>query len=135
MGNKNTTWLINNTDEVMEIRQFRGLILDKNNFINKKTVKAHERINIDSKNYDGHDCRGGQPSCLMIFCGGSLLNLRSSEEYLLLPGDKFINFETVTIDKSEDQNSTGVVNYEVKFQPRDASFTVKSLKVPFGSLH
>ncbi|KAI8568918.1 hypothetical protein RHMOL_Rhmol02G0237900 [Rhododendron molle] len=118
----NATRLINYTDEVMEIREFRGIFTDENNFISVTTVIARKHTNIDATKYGGDDSQGGHPSYLMIFGGGSLL--RSSKGDLLLPGEEFIRFKTVTIDQvPEDQNSTGVVNYEVKFQQRDASVT------------
>ncbi|KAG5562706.1 hypothetical protein RHGRI_005435 [Rhododendron griersonianum] len=96
-GDKNTTWLINSTDEVMEIREFRGIFTGENNFFSKITVKASEQTDIDATQYGGDDSQGGQPSYLMIFCGGSLL--RSSEgDLLLLRGEEFINFKTVFRD-------------------------------------
>ncbi|KAF7151581.1 hypothetical protein RHSIM_Rhsim02G0190600 [Rhododendron simsii] len=131
MGNKNTTTLINRTKETMEIREFRGIFVDENHFFSKITVEAGQQTDMDSTKYRRGDSQGGELSSLMIFCGGSL-NLRSSKgDDLLLRGEDFIQFKTVTIvpAEAEDQNSTGVVNYEVEFKPRDASVvSAKSLK-------
>ncbi|XP_058200659.1 uncharacterized protein LOC131315555 [Rhododendron vialii] len=129
MGNKihKNTRLINNTDEVMEIRVFRGLITGMGkNYV----IESHQHTDIDGTMYDGADSRGGPLPSVMIFCDRRI-PLRSSKGDLVLPGEQFFSFKTVTIDQvPEDQNSTGVVNYEVKFQePRDASVvSAKSLK-------
>ncbi|XP_058201241.1 uncharacterized protein LOC131315994 [Rhododendron vialii] len=127
-GNTNTTTLINNTDEIVEVREFRGIFTGENNFIRPITMKARQHTDIDPTRYGGGDSRGGQPSSLKISCDGSLLRCPPSGQDLLLRGEEFINSKTVTIGKSEDQNSTGVVNYEVKFQPRDAYASVRTKK-------
>ncbi|KAF7150861.1 hypothetical protein RHSIM_Rhsim02G0190100 [Rhododendron simsii] len=131
MGNKNTTTLINRTEETMEIREFRGIYVDENQFFSKITVEAGNQTDMDLTKYRGGDSQGGQLPYLMIFCGGSL-NLKSSEgDDLLLRGEDFIHFKTVTIVPAAvtDQNLTGVVIYEVKFKPRDASVVeAKSLQ-------
>ncbi|KAI8568966.1 hypothetical protein RHMOL_Rhmol02G0242200 [Rhododendron molle] len=131
MGNKNTTTLINDTDEDMEIREFRGIITGENNLFSPITVKARDRTNTDPTKFGGADSQGGQPSNLMICCGGSLL--RWPEGNSVLRGERFINSKTVTIKKLEDQNSTGVVCYEVIFQPRDAADQKKKPRDASGS--
>ncbi|KAF7112278.1 hypothetical protein RHSIM_RhsimUnG0245700 [Rhododendron simsii] len=109
MGNRHTIMLENKTNEVIDIVELRGLIPPK-------TVEADGRTEIKPKMYDGS---GGLLPLLMIFCGKRVL--RSPKGDFLLPGEKFFNpsFKTVTID--QHQVSTEVVNYKVKFQPRDGS--------------
>ncbi|KAF7112938.1 hypothetical protein RHSIM_RhsimUnG0177700 [Rhododendron simsii] len=109
MGNRHTIMLENKTNEVIDIVELRGLIP-------RMTVEAGGRTEIKPKKYDGG---GGLLPLLMIFCGERLL--RSPKGDFLLPGEKFFSpsFKTVTID--QHQVSTEVVNYKVKFQPRDGS--------------
>ncbi|KAI8568921.1 hypothetical protein RHMOL_Rhmol02G0238200 [Rhododendron molle] len=108
MGNTNTITLYNNTKEVVDIIDFLGIITGK-------TVKAGGQTHIDPKEYDGNESRGGRLPLLMIFCGGSLLK---SPEGDLCAGEQIFStcVKTVTIYQLNDQNPTGVVNYEVKFQ-------------------
>ncbi|KAI8568956.1 hypothetical protein RHMOL_Rhmol02G0241100 [Rhododendron molle] len=137
----NATRLINYTDEVMEIREFRGIFTDENNFISVTTVIARKHTNIDATKYGGDDSQGGHPSYLMIFCGGSLL--RSSKGDLLLPGEEFIRFKTVTIDQAMtldpsklfasnivDDPETSLLNMVLKFWPR--TFTDLNCKDDLG---
>ncbi|KAF7112543.1 hypothetical protein RHSIM_RhsimUnG0218900 [Rhododendron simsii] len=123
MGKKNTITLYNKTKEDVEIINFRGIITSK-------TVKADGQTDIDPKEYNGNDSQQGRLPSLMILCGGSLL--KSPEGDFLIAGEEFFNtcFKTVTIDQPNDQNSTGVVNYEVKFQPQHAyrKVTANTLK-------
>ncbi|XP_058200746.1 uncharacterized protein LOC131315602 [Rhododendron vialii] len=129
IGVTNTIKLYNKTEEVVDIRELRGeIITGENNVFSTITVTADGEADIDPKEYDGADCRGGQLPLLMIFCGGSLLRLPNG--HFLLPGEEFFStiFETVTIVPLNDQTSTGVVNYDVKFQARTASDKVDSLK-------
>ncbi|XP_058200750.1 uncharacterized protein LOC131315610 [Rhododendron vialii] len=130
IGVTNTIKLCNETNEVVDIRELRGIITGENNVFSRITLTARGKTDIDPKEYDGADSRGGQLPLLLIFCGGSLLRLPNGD--FLFPGEEFFStfFETVTIADAQpnDQNSTGVVNYEVKFQPRYAPDRVHSLE-------
>ncbi|KAF7116100.1 hypothetical protein RHSIM_RhsimUnG0038400 [Rhododendron simsii] len=113
MGNTKSITLYNKTKEVVDIIDFRGIITGK-------TVKAGGQTDINPKEYDGDDSRGGRLPLLMIFCGGSLL--KSPKGDFLIAGEEFFStcFKTVTIDQPNDQNSNGDVNYKVMFEPQHA---------------
>ncbi|KAG5562717.1 hypothetical protein RHGRI_005446 [Rhododendron griersonianum] len=110
------TKLINNTNKVMAACEFRGMFTGEVNVMGTANAKGH--INIDKTKYSRNELK------VMIFCDGISL-LKSSEQDLVLRGEEFFHFKTVTIDQVQvPGDSTGVVNYVVKFEPQGTPLKV-----------
>jgi hypothetical protein len=123
MMGDNSTRLINNTDKVVEIREFRVLHSSPPLDCNKDTIYRKiilqpntTEIVKDPRAYRESHEHTGKVSLLMIFCDGSY------EEMKPLSAQDFIGSKTITITKQDqpDQNSTEAVQrrFVVRKEPR-----------------
>lgn len=124
MGDTSTR-LINNTDKVVEIMEFRllnsspPLVCSKHTFCPKIILQPNTTVIVkDSRTYREILEHTGEVSLLIIFCDGSY------EEMKPLSAQDFIDSKTITITKQDqpDQNSTEAVQrrFVVTKEPRQS---------------